>query len=92
MPRTALVTGASSGIGAAAVRKLLSEGYTVVASGRDEARLKAAFADFADRNQIILVTADLLSESSIGDLVGTVAPLLGGRINVLVQNAGGYEI
>ncbi|HYS90133.1 MAG TPA: SDR family NAD(P)-dependent oxidoreductase, partial [Bradyrhizobium sp.] len=43
--RTALVTGASAGIGAATVRRLSAEGLKVHAAGRDAGRLKALSAE-----------------------------------------------
>lgn len=42
--RTALITGASRGIGLAIARRLVSEGASVVITGRDEATLRAAVA------------------------------------------------
>ena len=56
-----LVTGASGGIGAATVRRLVSEGATVVASGRDEAKL----AELAQETGCEVLPFDLTSEESI---------------------------
>lgn len=56
-----LVTGASGGIGAATVRRLVAEGCDVVAGGRDEAKLAA----LADETGCATSAFDLTDESSI---------------------------
>src|SRR3954470_8408545 len=45
MPRTIVVTGASSGVGLAAARQLAAQGEQVVVVGRDPRRLGAAMAE-----------------------------------------------
>ncbi|SDL83702.1 NAD(P)-dependent dehydrogenase, short-chain alcohol dehydrogenase family [Glycomyces sambucus] len=46
--RVALITGASRGIGFAVARRLVSEGASVVVTGRDEAALEAAVAELGE--------------------------------------------
>lgn len=75
--RTALVTGAASGIGAAIARRLLDDGAHVYAVDRDEAGLKA-LADTVPG--IEPLTCDL------GDLAAVDA--LPAEVDVLVNNAG----
>ncbi|MDO5712711.1 MAG: SDR family oxidoreductase [Micrococcales bacterium] len=73
-----LVTGASGGIGAATVRRLVAEGASVVASGRDEAKL----ADLAKDTGCEVLAFDLTNEEAIRDAVG-------GRDWYGVVNCGG---
>jgi NAD(P)-dependent dehydrogenase (short-subunit alcohol dehydrogenase family) len=61
-----VVTGASGGIGGATVRLLVSEGAQVIASGRDEGKLKA----LADETGCRTLAFDLTSEESIRDAIG----------------------
>lgn len=61
--RPILVTGASGGIGAATVRRLVSDGATVIASGRSVERLEKLAADTGARP----LPFDLTSEDSIRD-------------------------
>lgn len=61
--RTVLVTGASGGIGAATVRRLVSDGATVIASGRSVERLEKLAADTGARP----LPFDLTSEDSVRD-------------------------
>jgi NADP-dependent 3-hydroxy acid dehydrogenase YdfG len=74
------VTGASSGIGAATVRRLVTEGYDVVAAARRNDRLQALAADTGCRTAVL----DVTDEASVGALVDSVA-----TCSVLVNNAGG---
>jgi NADP-dependent 3-hydroxy acid dehydrogenase YdfG len=62
-----LVTGASSGIGAAVAAALARSGWTVVASGRDEARLAAVAAEHGER--VTMVAADLTDDGGLGLVV-----------------------
>lgn len=89
---TALVTGASSGIGEAFVRKLSSQGFTVVAVARREDRLHKLKDEIAQegKGRVIPVTADL-SQSDGVDLVVQAIEAAGLTVDVLVNNAGvGY--
>ncbi|GAB4077116.1 SDR family oxidoreductase [Nostocoides australiense] len=56
-----LVTGASGGIGAATVRRLVAEGARVAASGRDQAKLQ----ELADETGCEALPFDLMDEDSI---------------------------
>jgi NAD(P)-dependent dehydrogenase (short-subunit alcohol dehydrogenase family) len=80
--QVALVTGASSGIGEAAVRALLGAGYTVYAAARRVERMEALAHDGAR-----LLALDVTDDASLTDGVRKV---LGetGRVDVLVNNAG----
>jgi NADP-dependent 3-hydroxy acid dehydrogenase YdfG len=79
----AVVTGASSGIGAATVRRLRAEGWDVVAVARREDRLRALAAETG----AVAVTADVTSDDDVARLVRTV--LAAGPVHALVNNAGG---
>jgi NAD(P)-dependent dehydrogenase (short-subunit alcohol dehydrogenase family) len=81
-PAVALVTGASSGIGAATARRLHAAGWTVVATARRQERL-AALAEEGIRT----LPLDLTDESSIEQLATIVEANLG-AVAVLVNNAG----
>src|SRR5690349_21250705 len=79
MDRTALVTGASSGIGKATAAALAARGYTVVGTSRHPASLAAEQrADGVDYQPL-----DLGDEASIEALAAAVGP-----VDVLVNNAG----
>ena len=80
---TAVVTGASSGIGAATARRLISEGYDVWAAARRRDRLDALRDELGDA--LRPVTLDVTDAESVAALAAEV----GGSLNVLVNNAGG---
>ena len=81
--RRALVTGASTGIGAATVRLLRSHGWKVVATARRVERLEALAAETG----CTWVAADLQEPGDVERLAGEV--LAEGSIDAVVNNAGG---
>jgi NADP-dependent 3-hydroxy acid dehydrogenase YdfG len=80
---TAVVTGASSGIGAATARRLVSEGYDVWAAARRRDRLDALRDELGEA-----LRPDSLHVPS-AESVAALAAEVGGSLNVLVNNAGG---
>jgi NAD(P)-dependent dehydrogenase (short-subunit alcohol dehydrogenase family) len=83
-PITALVTGATSGIGRAVARRLAADGMSIVASGRDARRGAQTVAEIiAAGGRARFVEADLEDPASIDRLAAEA-----GEIDVLVNNAG----
>ena len=79
--RLAVVTGASSGIGAATARRLAAEGYEVVAAARRRDRLDELAASTPG---IRAATLDVTSAESVTELAASLDD-----VAVLVNNAGG---
>ena len=78
--RTAVVTGASSGIGAASARALAREGFHVVCAARRTDRIEALAAEIGGT----AITCDVTDADSVAALAEAVA-----TCHVLVNNAGG---
>ena len=86
---TALVTGATSGIGRATATALARRGAHVLISGRDAARGDAAVAAIrAAGGKADFIPADLADADSVRALARRAAELGGGHVDILVNNAG----
>ena len=89
--RTVLVTGATSGIGAATALGLARMGAHLAITGRDPERTEGAAREIraAGGGQVDVFVADLSSQSEVRRLAGEVLQSFP-RIDVLVNNVGGY--
>ena len=79
-PRTAVVTGASSGIGAATARALAAQGFRVVCAARRTERIEDHAAEIGG----VAITCDVSDQASV-DALAAAVPVC----HVLVNNAGG---
>jgi len=86
MTKTVLITGATSGIGAAAVKRFIEGGWQVVATGRRENRLKA-LSDALGTGKLHTATLDVREDASIGAMLGAL-PAPFAAIDLLINNAG----
>lgn len=86
MARTALVTGASSGLGAEFARQLAARGADLVLVARDRAALDSVAADIRARHgrEVEVLVADLLDADALAAVEARVAT----GLDVLVNNAG----
>ena len=80
------VTGASQGLGLVLVKKLLQNGYRVVATSRNAQALRQSVGAI-DAEQFLALTVDLSSKESINKSVQETIKVFG-QIDVLVNNAG----
>ncbi|MBF6352289.1 glucose 1-dehydrogenase [Nocardia flavorosea] len=85
--KVALVTGGSSGIGAATARRLLDEGAQVVITGRDGDRLDAAVREFDSGDRVLAIPGDVAHIADLDSLVARIRHRHN-RIDVLFANAG----
>jgi 3-oxoacyl-[acyl-carrier protein] reductase len=83
--KTALITGATGGIGGAIATALHGAGAHVGISGRNEEKLAALAADLGDR--VSVLPADLSNSDAIAQLVKDADEAMG-QIDILVNNAG----
>src|SRR5579875_3565895 len=90
--RTALITGASRGIGAAIARLFAEEGAAVAVHGRDTAAVADVVALItADGGRAAGVAGDLVDPDQPGRVVSDAETALG-PISILVANAGGNPV
>lgn len=87
--KTAIVTGASGGIGAAIAKELAKEGANVVLAARREEQLKAVAKEINSTNQgqALAVPTDIANESEVKELAKRANEAFG-SIDIYVNNAG----
>jgi 3-oxoacyl-[acyl-carrier protein] reductase len=83
---TALVTGASGGIGSAIAQALAGQGARLAVSGSNADKL-AAFRDTLGGDHVAL-PCDLSDGAAVDALVPAAVEALGGKLDILVNNAG----
>jgi 3-hydroxy acid dehydrogenase / malonic semialdehyde reductase len=84
-PGTVFVSGASSGFGAATVRRFAAAGTRVVATARRADRIKDLASELGPR--VLPVTLDVRDRSAVAEVIGGL-PAEFAEIDVLVNNAG----
>ena len=86
--RVALVTGAGTGIGKAAAKALLGDGFSVVLTGRKLDKLQKAIQEIGGNDQNCLAVAcDVGKPEEVKALFAALKSKFG-RIDVLFNNAG----
>ena len=83
---TALVTGASGGIGSAIAKALVGQGAKVALSGTREEALRAVAADIG--GETVILPCNLSDSAAVDALVPQAVEALGGKLDILVNNAG----
>lgn len=85
-PRVAIVTGATSGIGEATVKRFIDSGFGIVGSGRNQSRLKTMEKKFKPR--FSAVAGDAADETVLDRLFTSSRERFGQPADIVVVNAG----
>ena len=84
--RTALITGASGGIGADIARAMHNQGAHVILTGTRQEALDAIAGELAER--VTVLTCNLSDRDAVAGLVDQAVQASGASIDILVNNAG----
>ncbi len=93
IPRVAVITGASSGIGKAAAKQLVAQGWHVIGQGRNPERSAAAAAEInaiAGNGKFNMVQGDLSLLSDTARMANEISALTD-KIHLQLNNAGGVR-
>jgi 3-oxoacyl-[acyl-carrier protein] reductase len=89
--KRALISGSTSGIGAAIARTLAAEGVAVAINGRDQKRADALKAEIeAAGGKAVLALGDVATQAGVDQTVKAALAGLGG-VDILVNNTGGAD-
>lgn len=86
--KTVLLTGGGSGIGAATARFLSQAGAIVIITGRTESKLKEVCAGLGEETRVRYRVCDGREPKQVAECVQWVSDQFGGRLDLLVNNAG----
>jgi NAD(P)-dependent dehydrogenase (short-subunit alcohol dehydrogenase family) len=84
--RTALITGASRGLGLALARELARGGWQLIIDARTSAALEDARAELAQHTRVIAIAGDIANAEHRGELAAAARDL--GVVDAIVNNAG----
>ena len=88
MEKTALITGATSGIGEACARRFAEGGYRVIITGRNKERLEGLKSELEGQGrQVLTLLFDVRDRQAAHEAMDAL-PLAWREIDVLINNAG----
>ncbi len=87
MQKTALITGATSGIGMATATKFAEAGFKLIITGRREARLKKLAEKLSELSDVITLNFDVRDKKKVFEMLGNL-PSAYQNIDILINNAG----
>jgi 3-hydroxy acid dehydrogenase/malonic semialdehyde reductase len=87
MYKTALITGATSGIGRATARILAQNNYKIILCGRREDRLAALEKELAALTEIHTLSFDVRDKKAVIESINSLPPSFS-KIDILINNAG----
>jgi len=87
MDRVAVITGATSGFGAATARRFAANGWRLVLTGRREERLQALVAELGGPDRVLALPMDMRDRKAVEQGLGTL-PGPFAAVDLLVNNAG----
>ncbi len=85
MPKTAVITGASDGLGKQLAIMLYEKGYNLALCGRNKDKMQEVVQGF-DKQRVYAETFDMLSETDVKTFCGNIKQR--GDIDILINNAG----
>ena len=88
-PKTALITGSSSGIGFDVARAFLEKGSNVVLNGRNADKLKAAASELGHPDRVAVVPGNI-ADPATGKAMVRAALEQFGSVDVLLNSAGTF--
>jgi short-subunit dehydrogenase len=92
MSKTALITGASSGIGAAYAKSLASQGYDLILTGRRQEKIQKVAKDLSEQSNVKaeVIIAEFTNDTDIQKVVDAIKSHE--NLEMLVNNAGYFDV
>lgn len=87
MSKTALITGATSGIGKATAELLAKNNYKIILCGRRKDRLEALQNELSEYTEIHILPFDVSDKKSVTESIASLPPTFS-NIDILINNAG----